>query len=139
VISSTLRKACAESTLLDLLSPAERAFYSALPSLIPVWRGCEGGRERGISWTTDRSVAEQFAWGKRCKNSQPTLVRAEIPKQHIFAVFVDRQESELAIDYRRLRRLLKTPPSSMPWWQAAGEQQLGFTAKLASRGNDDNA
>ena len=34
-------------------APPERAFYSALPYLVPVWRGCGlRGRVRGLSWTT---------------------------------------------------------------------------------------
>jgi hypothetical protein len=37
-------------------------------------------------------------------NKHPTLVRAEISKQHIFGVFLSRQENEIALDPRRLRR-----------------------------------
>jgi len=114
MIADALRPARAKVDLLDVLEPAERDFYAALPAVVPVWRGCEAGRERGISWTTNRAVATQFAWGKRCINKVPTLVRAESPKQHIFAVLLDRQESELALDYRRLRKLYKATPLSMP-------------------------
>jgi hypothetical protein len=109
VIADILRRACREARLVDLLPPDERDFFEALPPLVCVWRGCEGGRERGVSWTTDQAIATQFAWGKRFINKVPTLVRAEIPKQHIFAVFTSRQESELALDYRRLRKLYKAP------------------------------
>jgi hypothetical protein len=77
----------------------------ALPPIVSVWRGCERGRERGLSWTTDRAVAEGFAEGKRYANKSPTLVQAEIPKQHIFVVFIDRSESEIVVDPRRLRKL----------------------------------
>jgi hypothetical protein len=62
-----------------------------------------------MSWTTDRSVAEGFAKGKRCVNRAPTLVRAEIPKIHIFAVFCDRSEHEIVLDYKRLRKLQRLP------------------------------
>jgi hypothetical protein len=105
MIASLLRRALTEVNLVDCLEPAERAYYIALPELVPVWRGCERGRERGISWTTDRAVAEKFATGKRCLNREPTLVRAEIPKPHVFGIFLDRKESEIALDYRRLRKL----------------------------------
>jgi hypothetical protein len=104
-LAGVLRSACAKAHMSHLLEPDARVFFDALPPLVPVWRGCEGGRERGISWTTERRVAEQFARGKRCINKVPTLVRAEIPKQHIFAGFVSRQEHEIAVDYRRLRKL----------------------------------
>jgi hypothetical protein len=39
------------------------------------------------------------------RNRYPTLARAEIPKQHIFGGFLGRQESELPLDPRRLRKL----------------------------------
>jgi hypothetical protein len=108
-IADALRRALAEVTLIELLEAAERTFYVGLPDLVPVWRGCERARERGLSWTTDRVIAEGFARGKRCKNKYPTLAYAEIPKQHIFGVFLSRQESELALDPRRLRRLREEP------------------------------
>jgi hypothetical protein len=100
-----LRDAINKVMLIELLEPSERACYSALPHLVPVWRGCERGRVRGLSWTSDRMVAEGFALGKRCRNAHPTLIHAEIPKQHIFGVFLDRKESELALDPRRLRKI----------------------------------
>ncbi len=104
-IAAMLRQACARISLPDLLCPADRRFYESLPGIVEVWRGCERGRERGLSWTTDRATAAGFAEGKRCRNKAPTLVRAEIPKQHIFAVFIGRQESEIVLAPRRLRRL----------------------------------
>jgi hypothetical protein len=53
----------------------------------------ENARERGLSWTTDRVVAEKFARGQRCINSHPTLARGPDSKQHIFAVFLDRKKA----------------------------------------------
>jgi hypothetical protein len=102
-LAAKLRDAINKVALIDLLEPSERACYSALPHLVPVWRGCERGR--GLSWTTDRTVAEGFALGRRCRNEYPRLIHAEIPKQYIFGVFLDRKESELALDPRRLRKL----------------------------------
>jgi hypothetical protein len=104
-LSEILRTACAKVAIADLLPPNERAFYDSLPDVVPVWRGCERGHERGMSWTTDRSVAERFAIGKRCVNHAPTLVRAEIPKEHILGVFCNRNEREIVLDFRRLRNL----------------------------------
>jgi hypothetical protein len=108
-IADLLRRACSQVVLRDLLDPDARRFYDALPQLVPVWRGCEQWRQRGLSWTTDRTVAEGFAKGKRHINKAPTLVHAEIPKQHIFAVFVCRNESEIVLDPRRLRKLKAVP------------------------------
>ena len=105
LIADFLRRACVETELVDVLGPDALFFYSDLPDSILIWRGCERGRERGLSWTTDRAIAEGFAIGRRTTNERPTLVRAEIPKKHIFAVFIERQESEVIVDPRRLRKV----------------------------------
>jgi hypothetical protein len=108
-LSQALRRSLADVALTELLSPDKLTFYTRLPDPTPIWRGCERDRQRGLYWTTSRAVAEDFARGVRCINKNPTLVTAEIPKQHIFAVFTERQEDEVVVDYRRLRRL-KTMP-----------------------------
>jgi hypothetical protein len=82
-----------------------------LAAEIAIYRGCQRGRERGLSWTTDIKVAEGFAAGKRCINSMPTLVTAVIPKAYVFGVFIERKESEITIDPRRLRRLQAKAPA----------------------------
>jgi hypothetical protein len=104
-LANELRRALVEVALTEVLAPAELAFYTGLPDRVSIWRGCERGRERGLSWTTDQAIAKEFARGKRCVNEHPTLVTAEIPKQHIFGVFLGRGESELAVDPKRLRKL----------------------------------
>jgi hypothetical protein len=108
-LTGILKEACAEVRMPDLLPPIARSFCDELPALAPVWRGCERGRERGMSWTTDRSVAERFAIGQRCVNKTPTLVSAKIPKQHILGVFVDRNEKEIVLNFRRLRSVFSEP------------------------------
>jgi hypothetical protein len=125
MVAGALRGARAEVNLLDVLEPAARDFYVALPGLVPVWRGCERGRERGLHWTTDRTVAEGFAQGRRCINPNPTLVHAEIPKQHIFAVLLDRQEHEIVLDPRRLRKLSKGVVAQEPPQPSAGSPAVG--------------
>ncbi len=96
----------------DLLPAAERAWYDKLDPLIQIYRGCERGRERGLYWTTDQRVAHGFAIGQRCINDMPTVVRAFIPKPHVLALFVSREECEIVVDPRHLRRLevVATPP-----------------------------
>ena len=105
VIADMLRRSCSAITLADALPLDAQNFYDSPPDLISIYRGCERGRERGLHWTTDKAVAEEFAAGKRCVNPRPTLAQAQIPKQHVFAVFVDRQEHEIVLDPRRLRKL----------------------------------
>ena len=114
VFADMLRRARDELELSGVLGPEAAAFYAALPESVAIWRGCQRGRERGLHWTTDRAVAEGFAAGRRFINPSPTLVSAEIPKRHIFAVFVDRQESEIVVDWRRLRKLKAEPFAAPP-------------------------
>jgi hypothetical protein len=88
---------------------SERTWFESLDAEVPIYRGCEKGRERGLHWRLDQAVAAAFAKGKRCINRNPTLVSAYIPKEHVFAVFLSRQEQEIVADYRRLRRLMIEP------------------------------
>jgi hypothetical protein len=109
VFADRLRQCLAELPLVEVLEGDALAFYQQLADPVPVWRGCQRGRERGLSWTTDQQVAREFAQGKRCINENPTLVNAAIPKPHIFGIHVDRSESEISLDPRRLRRLKAVP------------------------------
>jgi hypothetical protein len=114
-LAGLLRSAITKVGLRDLLGPEERAFHEGLPDLIPIWRGCERGRERGLHWTVKREVAEGFAQGKRCVNANPILVSAMVPKPRIFGVFLDRNEWELAVDPRRLRRIESQAVAPAAW------------------------
>src|SRR5258708_15113260 len=104
VFAKELRAALSQVSLADVLSEAERDWFDLLPPFIEIYRGCEFGRERGLSWTTEIKIAEGFATGKRCVNRCPTLVTALIPKSHVFGVLLGRNESEIVVDPRRLRR-----------------------------------
>jgi hypothetical protein len=97
-----------------LLTTAAR-FFDDLPDIVQVWRGCASFRVRGLSWTTDESVARRFASGMRFDSEvDRVLARGLIPKEHVFAVFTDRDESEIVLDPRRLRQLSATPVE--PGW-----------------------
>ena len=91
-------------------SPAQRAFFDALPDQVAVFRGCSRPRLRGLAWTTDRTVAEGFARGHRnIPVPGPVVASAIIPKEHIFFVTNDRSEKEVVLNPRRLRRLVSEP------------------------------
>jgi hypothetical protein len=109
VLAMLLRDCRPEVYLAELLRAEERSWWTALPPLIEVYRGCEKGRERGLHWTVDRTVAEGFARCKYLTNKRPTLVQAVIPKPHVFALFLSRQEHEIVLDPRRLRRIRVEP------------------------------
>jgi hypothetical protein len=112
-LAEVLRGAISMVPLAEVLKPDALAFYTALPDPVAMWRGCERGRERGLSWTIDQVIAEGFAKGRRCRNLNPTLVSAEIPKKHIFGVFL--RENEVAVDPRRLRKLRVQPTVGRAW------------------------
>jgi hypothetical protein len=118
-IAEVVRAALNWVDLADVLGSDESEWFGSLPDLIPIYRGCERGRERGLSWTTDINVALEFAQGRRCTNQHPTLMTAIIPKLHVFGVFLDRKESEIAVDPRRLRRLRPVESYVAPLVRAA--------------------
>lgn len=81
---------------LDLYDEDHRRFFDNLPTTLTVYRGCDRSRVHGLSWSTDREVAVHFAWGHRgIKASDPVIVTAEFDKSCIFAVCIDRHESEV--------------------------------------------
>jgi hypothetical protein len=64
-LAKILRGARAEADITEMLEREARAWFDAAPDDIAVYRGCEAGRERGLSWTFDQSIATQFAHGRR--------------------------------------------------------------------------
>jgi hypothetical protein len=84
---------------LSHLSTADRAFYDALPDKgIALYRGQDADGEVGLSWTTDRRVADGFAQGHRgISNPRPVVLKTIIPKSLIAFVCTDRNESEVVL------------------------------------------
>jgi hypothetical protein len=112
-----LRRALTQVPLRDVLEEPERAWFDGLGPIIKIYRGCEAGRVRGLSWTTEIGVAESFARGKRWSNDRPTLVSALIPREYILALFLSREEREVVVDPRRLKRV-SILPAPTPWSEA---------------------
>ena len=84
-----------------LMDDDELRQYLALPEQITVYRGIRGrGSLKALSWTTDIEQAEWFAqrWGKNGK-----VYSAKISREDVLAVFTSRGESELVVDYSKLR------------------------------------
>jgi hypothetical protein len=83
-----------------------RAFFESLPSNVKVYRGCSDNRVKGLAWTTDKSIAEGFAKGHRnIPVPNPVIASAQIAKDQIFFVAVDRSESEVVLDPTKLTGL----------------------------------
>jgi hypothetical protein len=96
---SLLRKKSVLAPAVDYYDSDVRTFFDSLPNVVTIYRGCSRNRVRGISWTTDKGIAEKFAGGHRfIPVPDPVIVRSSIDRDWIFAVSVDRNESEVLID-----------------------------------------
>lgn len=84
-----------------LMNDEERRLYLALPDEMTVYRGIRGrGSLKALSWTTDIEQAKWFAkrWDKKGK-----VYSAKIRKENVLAMFTSRGESELVVDYMKLK------------------------------------
>jgi hypothetical protein len=89
-----------------ILSDAEQKIFDALPDPVPVFRGCSRARIGGVSWTTERRIAEQFARGHRgIPVPDPVVVTGMIGKRDIFVTHANRNEHEVILDPDRLQEL----------------------------------
>jgi hypothetical protein len=84
------------------IMPNQKVF-DALPERVQVFRGCSRERIAGLSWTTERHVAERFAHGHRgIPVPDPVVATGTIARPDIFVVISDRNESEVLLDPDRL-------------------------------------
>jgi hypothetical protein len=100
-----LRSASAEVSATEYLGDADRTAFDSLPAEITIYRGCSKQRINGLSWSTNRVVAQGFARGHReIPVPEPVLVTALAKKEEILAVNNGRRENELiCVPYRILR------------------------------------
>ena len=85
-------------------SADQREAFDELPDVLTVYRGCSRARASGVSWTLDEEVAQRFTKGHRAiPVPDPVVVVGRITKAEIFGVFIDRNESEIVLDPKRLR------------------------------------
>ncbi|WP_377512833.1 hypothetical protein [Octadecabacter sp. R77987] len=88
----------------------EKAWMSSLGHRFTVYRGCDESRVDGVSWTTDRNVAESFAFGHRSiRNPSPVIVSAECHKCNVLLAVNDRDEFEVIVDPSMLENIWVTP------------------------------
>lgn len=84
--------------------PAEKQVPDDWPKFVKVWRGCSRERVLSAAWTTDKTVAEEFARGHRgIVVPDPVLASAEIHKTAIYFVENEREEQEVVLDPSELR------------------------------------
>jgi hypothetical protein len=92
------------------LPDAARRHFEGLPDPIRVFRGTSRARVLGVSWTTDRQLAEGFARGhRRIPVPEAVVATALVPKAAIFGVTVERNESEVILDPHRVADLEVLP------------------------------
>lgn len=83
-----------------LMDSGEQAAFDALPDDLTIYRGCYAINKWGLSWTTDRAIAERFPTLHRYRQDGPSLlVTARVRKADILAVKGGRDEAEI-ICYR---------------------------------------
>src|SRR3546814_13249726 len=64
-----------------MMDAAERALYDEFPEEVVIYRGCYALNKWGLSWTTDRAIAERFPTLHRYRqDGQPLLVTARVRK-----------------------------------------------------------
>jgi hypothetical protein len=77
--------------------PAERPSASVI-----LWRGCQPGRQRRMSWTSDRAVAERFARAGIRGRLPGIVYRTDARPSALLCANTSRNESEVVVDPREL-------------------------------------
>ena len=91
--------------------PGDAAFYDGLPAHLTIYRGCTRRRVAGVSWTTDRDVAADFARGHHgIPVSNPVIASVTIPKSMVLAAQTERQKAEVLISPRIWPRRFNVVP-----------------------------
>lgn len=82
----------------DDVAASNAKTYSELPSEVEVYRGFSlEERQQGLSWTTNRKVAEFFARRLSQQGDHPQIVHGRVSKSDVIACFNDRNEEELVV------------------------------------------
>lgn len=89
-----------------ILSEDEQKIFDALPERVRVYRGCSRERVKGVSWTSDRHCAVNFARGhRRIPVPDPVIASGMIAKSNIFMTNNGRNEDEVLLDPDHLQEL----------------------------------
>ncbi len=86
-----------------LMDAEEYAQFQQLPDTVTIYRGVtsfNAKRVKALSWTLNKDTAEWFAnrFGEK-----GAVYQAQIKKEHIFALFNGRNESEVIVDPKYLK------------------------------------
>lgn len=92
-----------------LMNDDEQQVFDALDDSVTVYRGVTSYNRKNIhalSWTLDRRTAVWFA---HRFGEEGTVYEAQIKKEHIYAYFSGRNESEVIVDPRYLEQITESP------------------------------
>ncbi len=95
-----------------LMDEEEYELFRSLEDVVTVYRGVtpyNAKNVKALSWTLNRDTAEWFA---HRYGEQGTVYEAQIPKEHICAVFLGRNEAEVIVDPKHLMELSEAPEQS---------------------------
>lgn len=85
--------------------------YNALPDLVTIYRGVASGKAKSaksLSWTTDRAIAEKFAYQRAPGKTGGKVFTAKVKKSDILAFFDG--EDEVIVDPRHLQDITEYQP-----------------------------
>jgi hypothetical protein len=86
-----------------MMSDEELTVYNSFPETITIYRGIgQNGKVRALSWSTDVNIAE---WFSRRWSEDGIVMAAEIDKKDILAYFSGRGESEVVVDFKKLKNI----------------------------------
>jgi len=93
-----------------LMSDADRATLGAFSTLVHAYRGAPAETPNvaagGISWSLDRAMAEFFAERAPKLFEKPGMVvEGEIPRAAVVAYISERKESEIVVNWRKVRNI----------------------------------
>lgn len=88
-----------------LMTEEDLKYYDDLPETITVYRGVgHGANVHALSWTTD---IEKAKWFSQRWSEDGAVYSAEIDKKDILAYFSTRGESEVVVDFKKLKNIQK--------------------------------
>lgn len=97
-----------------LMDEAEQAQLAELDDTVTVYRGVttiNSDNLLALSWTLDYETADWFA---RRFDEDGTVYKAQIDKEHIFALFNGRDESEVVLDPKYLKDITQAQEPMIP-------------------------
>ena len=110
--SAPIWRAVLEANMPDrqkyIMSAEEQEEFSALPDVIEIYRGVQGGTKaeaedfvfKGFSWSLSYKTAAFFANRFLSDGDEAYVAKARVRKENIIALFMQRGEEEVVVDFR---------------------------------------